>query len=329
MSGGPSPWLRRAGLALLALVLVQAGTGCAWFPERAEPAYQRIDAWGGEGAAPGRFDDPNGVAVTDTRVYVADGRNHRIQVFTRDGDFVARWPVPDEGRPMNVEVAGGRLYAADYWNDLVRVYALGTGELLRSVGGPGTGPGEFRNPAGVALGPAGDLYVADFRNHRVQQLEPDGTFVRQWGATGEKGHVLGGDFNYPTDVAVAGDGTLFVADGFNDRVQVFAPDGAFRRKWGGPFAVNIRGGHFGWFRTPTSVALGPGSRSVFVADQENNRVQKFTRDGEFLTAFGTPHEGAGYTESAVAVAPDGTVYTTNLVANEVEAWQPDSAQQGR
>ncbi|PSQ92764.1 MAG: hypothetical protein BRD57_02340 [Proteobacteria bacterium SW_6_67_9] len=75
------------------------------------------------------------------------------------------------------------------------------------------------------------------------------------------------------------------------------------------------------FGLPTSVALGPND-TVFVADQENNRVQKFTRSGEFLTAFGTRHDGPGYTESAVAVAADGTVYTANLIDNEVEVWKP-------
>ncbi len=312
--------------AALAVPLVSAS--CAWFPDRQEPAYEMSGSWGGQGTKLGQFNDPNGIAVTEERVFVADSRNHRIQVFTRSGDFVAQWPVPDEGRPMNIDVAGGRLYAADYWNDVIRVYALDSGELLDSIGGPGSRPGEFNSPGGVAVGPDGHLFVADFLNQRVQELEADGTFVRQWGTTGEKGYFSGGGFNYPIDVAVAADGTLFVADGFNDRIQVFGPHGAFLRKWGGPFAINIRGDRFGWFRIPVSVALGPDEQTVFVADQENNRVQKFTRDGEFLTAFGTPHDGAGYTESAVAVADDGTLYTVNLIDNKVEIWQPATESEG-
>jgi DNA-binding beta-propeller fold protein YncE len=183
----------------------------------------------------------------------------------------------------------------------------------------------LHSPGGVAVGPNGHLFVADFFNQRVQELEPDGTFVRQWGTTGEKGYFLAGGFNYPIDVAVGDDGTLFVVDGYNDRIQVFGPDGDFVRKWGGPFAINIRGDHHGWFATPTSIALGPQG-AVFIVDQENNRVQKFTRDGGFLTTFGNPHQGPGYTESAVAVATDGTLYTTNLIDNEVEVWEPADEQ---
>lgn len=311
-------------MRILALVATLMLTACSWFPEPREPAYTLAASWGGAGSAPGRFNDPNGIAVAGNHVYVADSRNHRIQVFTRGGDFVAEWSVPDAGRPMNLDTDGGRLYAADYWNDVIRVYALDSGELVRSIGGPGAGPGRFSNPGGVAVGPGGHLFVADTFNQRVQELTSTGTFVRQWGTTGETGHVLAGVFNYPIDVALADDGTLFVADGFNDRVQAFGPDGEFLRKWGGPFAINISGGRSGWFAVPTSIALGPGD-TVFVADQENNRVQKFTRKGVFLTAFGTPRDGPGYTESAVAVASDGTVYTVNLIDNRVETWQPAPA----
>lgn len=299
---------------------------CSWFPERQEPAYALVDSWGGQGAEPGRFDDPNGIAVTRDRIFVADSRNNRIQVFTRTGAFVDQWPVPQQGRPMNLDVDGERLYAADLWNDTIRVFDLEAGELVDSIGGPGTGPGEFNNPGGVGVGPGGHLFVADFANQRVQELAADGRFIRQWGTTGEQGYIRGGDFNYPIDVAVDTDATLFVADGFNDRIQVFGPDGTFQRKWGGPFGINIRGEGFGWFKVPTSIALGPDARTVFVADQENNRVQKFTRDGDFLTAFGTAHAGAGPTESAVAVAEDGTVYSVNLIDNEVEVWAPRGAQ---
>ncbi len=323
---GPAP-NRARGLPSLALCVAAALAlgSCSWFPERQEPAYARVGSWGGQGAAPGQFDDPNGIAVAGDRVFVADSRNNRIQVFTRAGAFVGQWPVPQRGRPMNLDVDSERLYAADFWNDTIRVFDRDTGELVDTLGGPGAGPGEFNNPGGIAVGPEGHLFIADFANHRVQELNRDGGFIRQWGTTGEKGYIHGGDFNYPIDVAVDAGGTLFVADGFNDRIQVFGPDGALRGKWGGPFGSNIRGEGFGWFKVPTSAALGPEDETLFVADQENNRIQKFTRDGEFLTAFGTPHTGAGYTESAVAVAGDGTVYSTNLIDNEVEVWAPRSA----
>ena len=69
-----------------------------------------------------------------------------------------------------------------------------------------------RPPGGGAVAANGDLYVADFYNHRVQCLRPDGTFVRLWGTTGKVG-IGAGAFNYPTGVALGPKGTLYVADG--------------------------------------------------------------------------------------------------------------------
>lgn len=297
----------------------------AWFPSPVGPGYHLVKSWGGKGTAPGQFRNPIGIAYSGARVYVADSLNHRIQVFDANGRYIRQIAVPEQGRPMNIAARDGKVYAADYWNDAVLIFGA-DGTLARTLGTPGKAaatPGRFNSPAGVAVGPKGDVYVAGFYNQRVQKLSPEGRFIRQWGHTGKKGYVEAGWFNYPIDVAVAPNGTLYVADGYNDRIQVFGPDGRFLRKWGGPFAANVRGTFNGWFRTPTGVALGPHG-NVFVADQENDRIQKFTPQGKFLTAFGTSHRGPGYTETAVTVAPNGTVYTTNLIENRVEMWRPDS-----
>ena len=68
----------------------------------------------------------------------------------------------------------------------------------------GTGDGEFNRPAGVALAPNGNVYVADSRNDRVQYFTATGSFLGKWGSTG-KGN---GQFDYPTDVAFRGAGVV-------------------------------------------------------------------------------------------------------------------------
>ncbi len=140
-------------------------------------------------------------------------------------------------------------------------------------------------PGGVAVAPNGDLFVAVFYNQRIQQLRPDGSFIRQWGETRQTG-AGAGIFNYPTDVALAPDGSLYVADGYNDRIQAFSPDGNFSHKGGGPFARNISGPFKGWFAVVTSITVDR-SGNVFAADFYNHRIQKFSsEEGNFLTAFG-------------------------------------------
>ena len=124
-------------------------------------------------------------------------------------------------------------------------------------------------------------------------------------------------------MALADDGTLYVADGYNDRVQVFGPDGKFLHKWGGPFGMNIFGPFNGWFATVTRITIGPGG-NIFVADFYNNRVQKFSPDGVFLSTFGTRGSGPGQFEKAiaVAVARDGSVFVADFANNRIQKWKP-------
>ena len=196
------------------------------------------------------------------------------------------------------------------------------GTPRRSIGKAGKGPGEFNAPGGVAVAGNGDLYVADFYGQRIQQLHADGSFVRQWGHTGKVG-IRAGEFNYPTDVALADEGSLYVADGYNDRVQVFGPNGKFLRKWGGPFGMNVFGPFNGWFATVTRITIDPDG-NVFVADFYNNRVQKFSPDGAFLSTFGTKGTGPGQFEKAiaVAVARNGTVFVADFANNRIQKWKP-------
>ena len=316
---------RILGGVALGLALVVAAGWLAFVPFAKEPGYVFVAAWGEKGGGPGQFDDPTGLAVAGEELFVADSRNGRIQVFDLEGNFKREFGRPGEapgelGRPMNLTVNDSELYVPEYFNDRVQVFALG-GSPRQTIGGPGDGPGQFNAPGGVAVAPDGTLFVADFYNQRIQQLRPDGTFVRQWGTTGEVG-VLAGQFNYPTDAALAADGTLYVADGYGDRIQAFNPDGAFSHRWGGPFAMNIFGPFNGWFATVTRIAIGPEG-NVFVADFYNHRVQKFASDGTFLTSFGRRGSGPGEFEypMAVAVAANGTVFATDFGNNRIQKWR--------
>ena len=311
------------GLVAAFVLLVVLGW-IAFIPSAKEPGYAFVHMWGTKGAAPGRFRDPTGIAVTDDEVFVADARNGRIQVFDHNGRFkrqFGRQGVGELGRPMNLTVSGRELFVADYWNDRIAVFEL-DGTPKRNIGRAGDGPGEFNAPGGVAVSPSGYLFVADFHNQRIQQFLPDGSFMRQLGKTGAIG-IWSGEFNYPTDVAIAPNGTLYVADGYNDRVQAFFPDGQFSHKWGGPFGLNIFGPFNGWFAVVTSVAVD-NDGNVFAADFYNHRIQKFAPDGSFLASFGAEGSGPGQFNYpiAMAIAPDGNVFVADHGNNRIQKWRP-------
>ncbi|WP_421861462.1 NHL repeat-containing protein [Marinobacter salarius] len=317
-------WLAYTTLGLVAALTLLGCVGGAinW---NQEPPYSLTLTWGEKGSGPGQFNDPTGVAVTDTEVFVSDARNGSIQVFDHQGHFKREFGTPGDGigelgRPMNLTIHNDKLYVPEYMNDRIQVFTL-AGEPLKVIGGPGKGPGQFNAPGGVAVADNGDLFVADFYNHRVQHLRADGSFVQQWGTTGVTGRGAG-EFTYPTDVALGEDSVLYVAGGYGNRVQVFNTGGDFLRKWGGPFAIGLYGPFKGWFTTTTSIALGPNGE-VFVADFYNDRIQKFTAQGDYLTAFGTTPSNPGHTAMAVAVGHDGAVWSVNFADNRVGRWEPD------
>ncbi len=316
--------LKALGAVALLFVAILFFGWLAFVPSATEPGYRFVFAWGAKGDAPGMFDDPTGIAISGTEIFITDSRNDRIQVFDPEGNFRRSFGVPgtgagELGRPMNPTIRNRELYVPEYFNDRIQIFDL-DGTPLRIVGEAGEGPGQFNAPGGVAVGADGTLFVADFYNQRVQQLAPDGAFIGQFGATGISGFGAG-QFNYPTDVAVAPDGTLFVADGYNDRIQVFDANGDFFRKWGGPFAINIHGPFNGWFATVTNITLDDQG-NVYVADFYNHRIQKFTADGTFLTAFGTEGSGPGefFYPIALDVMPDGSLYVVDFGNNRVQKW---------
>lgn len=304
---------------LITILLLIGVTYIVWIPTSQEPDYTLVKTWGEMGKSAGQFNEPTGIAISDGEVFVSDGRNHRIQVFDFEGNALRQFGIDQLERPMNLTIVNNELYVADYFADQIKIFSL-QGDYLRSIGKPGFGQGEFVIPGGVAVANNGDLYVAEFKTQRVQQLRADGSFVRQWGLTNEVG-TFGGKLRYPTDVALGKDGTLFIADGYNDRVLAIGANGELLNKWGGPFAMNILGSFNGWFATITGISVGP-SGNVFVADFYNDRVQKFSPTGEFLTAFGIKSTGSTYTSIAVAEADDGSVFVADYVNHQVQKWRP-------
>lgn len=199
------------------------------------PVPSFLATWGSEGSGDGAFRIANGVAVDDRGdVYVADTDNNRVQEFSFGGRFVARL-----GRN------GGD-------------------------GSAGSGPGELTKPRGLGFDRAGNVYVAEKLNHRIQKFTADGRFLATWGGFGSGD----GRFNLPYGVAVDGAGRVFVADTLNNRIQVFDGNGRFLGKWGRNGGDGSAGSAPGEFNGVYGIAIDCRG-NVYATDEDNARVQKF------------------------------------------------------
>jgi len=163
---------------------------------------------------------------------------------------------------------------------------------LSSFGELGGGPGQLDSPAQIALGPDGNLYIADSGNDRIEVFAGDGSFLR----------TIAGQMDDPQDVAFGSGGRIFVADKGNDRIDVFSQSGEFLSQIGE-----------GELEDPTGVAVD-GS-VVYVADSGNNRVAAFGVTGAFLKAI-EPIPSA----RDVIVGSDGNLYIADFGEERVDVY---------
>jgi uncharacterized protein (TIGR03663 family) len=163
--------------------------------------------------------------------------------------------------------------------------------LLRPVavlGRKGSGAGQFDEPRGLATDAAGNLYVTDSKNNRIQKLGPDGKPLTMWGQEGQGQ----GQFKDPCGVAVGPDGSVYVADTWNHRIQKFDANGKFIGEWKAekPF----------W--GPRGIAVAPDGSAVYVTDTGNKRVVKFDSSGKELLAWGKDGSKPGELIEPVGIA---------------------------
>jgi DNA-binding beta-propeller fold protein YncE len=191
-------------------------------------------------------------------------------------DVEPSWARPAKGielGPVTAVAAGaGRVYVCHRLQPAVLVFDA-AGSPLGSLGAD-----LITDPHGITMDREGNVYVADRDRHVVVVFDANGNVVRELGSRNHAAQES--PFNHPADVAVAGDGTIFVADGYgNSRVHVFTTGGDLIRSWG------VHGHDSGAFRVPHGIAVGDDGR-VYVADRENDRVQVFDAEGRLLDVWG-------------------------------------------
>ncbi len=198
----------------------------------------------------------------------------------------------------------------------------------KAWGERGSAEGQFQSPQGVATA-AGNVYVADTYNSRIQVFDPLGSFLSTWGwgvldglskretcTTSCRAGVAGpgyGQLRTPTGIA-AFNQYVYVADFQNSRIQRFRSNGKGSvPTWGSFGTGNTQ------FKNPAAVAAD-SSGHVYVADTGNNRIKKFSSAGGFLSKWGNAGSGDAQFQYpwGIAADPQGNVYVADTYNNRIE-----------
>ena len=293
-----------------------------------------------------RFNSPFGVAVDSSgNVYVSDYLNHRIRKITSGGVVSTLAGTGDSGYqdgaaasarfsyPSGIAVdSDGNVYVADNGTSRIRKITASTG-IVSTLAGDGTdgdvdgaaNSAKFYSPYGLALDSSGNVYVADYNNHKIRKIDVSTDIVSTLAGTGDSGFQDGAvaKFSFPSGIAVDSSGNVYVTD--NERIRKITSAGVVST-----FAGTGAGGYLDGaadsskFNNPSSLAVD-SSENVYVTDNES--IRKITSTGIVSTLAGSgPY--SGYQDGAaasskfsgpngVAVDSFGNLYVADSVNNRI------------
>ena len=301
-----------------------------------------------------RFAYPYGIAVDNaTNVYVADTYNLTIRKVTPAGvvstvaGLAGSYGSTDGtggharfNLPLGIAVGGGtNLFVPDSANNTIRkITSAGVVSTIAGfAGSAGSTDGtlstaRFNNPQGVAVDPAGNLYVADSYNSTIRKVTSVGVVTTIAGLAGTPGTANGAgsdaQFNRPYGVALDTNGNIFVADTYNHIIRKITSAGVVSTFAGSAGVAGTTNGQgvSAQFNLPNGIAVD-GAGNVYVADTGNNTIRKITSGG-FVTTLAGLAGAAGSSDktggdarfsspTGIAVDSVGTLYVADTANHTI------------
>ena len=234
-------------------------------------------SFGKEGSGDGMFEYPLGVSVSDRdEIVVADGNNHRVQVFDSNGTFLRSFGRKGENAgefncPIGIAIDKDRkIFVADCKNHRVQIFSW-DGRHLGSFGGKGSLDSQFLYPWGISLDSNNNVIVADSDNKLIKIFTPHGKFIMKIGGPGS--------FSLPFHCVQCGE-YFIVSDSYEYCIKVFNREGHFQYNFG------KQGDGDGEFKNSRFLSVTQ-SKHLLVCDMGNHRIQVFEIDGRFVGKLGT------------------------------------------
>ncbi|MBE2232838.1 MAG: hypothetical protein IAE85_05030, partial [Anaerolinea sp.] len=269
---------------------------------------------------------------TATTLYRGDGTQRRQMTGASIIDSVWNGSLLRETAYSVLQAADGSLYVA---GNLDRVLRIGSDGAVTTVDGT-----QRMYPTSIALGPAGELYFVG-KSYTVHRIDPGGEITHvagngSGGFSGDGGPATEARFSSPEGIAVAADGTLYIADRFNQRIRAVMPDGTIYSVAGN--GVAGYGGDGGpataaRLNSPQDVAVGADG-TLYIADSANQRVRAVAPGGTIRTVAGNGSRGfsgdGGPALAAtfefpqgIAVGADGALYIADTINQRIRRVGPD------
>ncbi len=301
---------------------------------------------------------PDGIAVNVAGdIYAADTPDNRVETWISvpgRASYTSQFGSLGSGNgqfhlPVGVALdASGNQWVTDYYNNRIEKFSS-AGAYLATYGGWGTGAGQMIEPVGIAINKSsGYVYISDQANNRVEEFNPSGAFVSVWGfgvSNGEEKFQVctvscqagrsgsgGGQFNRPGGVTIDSGGNVWVVDENNHRVEEFSSAGSFTAAvgWGvkdekaeaevctTTCLAGISGSGNGQLNKPAYIAASDGN--IYVTDYNNNRVERFSTAGAYVSQFGTVGTGNGQFKGPAGITADayGNVFIVDDENDRVE-----------
>jgi DNA-binding beta-propeller fold protein YncE len=270
--------------------------------------------------SPSSLNSPRAIAALEDSLLVADSRNNQIQVLSHDGQILSAFgsiqtdtePSALLNEPWGLTVSPqGFIFVADTWNHRILKFSP-QGDLITSWGffNQGQDPFGLWGPRSIALSPDGLLLVADTGNHRIVVYDQEGGYVSQFGSRG----FGPAQFSEPVGIAIdQNSGFVYVADTWNQRIQVFLPAS------NGVYIFHQDWDVYGWFGQSLDnkpyLAIDQQGR-ILVADPEWPRILVFSSQGDPLFYFGDS-DGILGMASGVTLDEQDYVWVTDALNNQI------------
>lgn len=166
----------------------------------------------------GELQFPVDVELYQDQLFVADLGNNRIQVFTKEGQFLDLFPRERNIKPAAITIAFDKVYVSDIYSQTIKVYSP-TGKLLQEFGARGKERLNYAN--GLTVMDNGDVVVSDSQNNRIAVFDSNGSY---------KGHLLKNEkLGFPKGMTNI-EGDILVADATKKSIYRFSASGKFEEK---------------------------------------------------------------------------------------------------